>query len=217
MESKNLRLTLTLGSGVKRMEKGRPQKKLNGQRKYGGTALKNEEQSPLYIMAPTTAQKAAAARARANRHPQSKPSITPEITVENIAENLCLPSPIDVDDGCEDFDDCGYVGGVNVSLSDSESDYELSEDEWTESESESLAELEGDELEDNLQSLREEVQQLSVPSPYAEILKTKTTREWAAAESNRGLGYNGLSDRTGRRNAQKAREREEEQKNTRKS
>jgi hypothetical protein len=160
-------------------------------------------------MAPTKAQKAAAARARANRHPQ-KPSSSPKITFEIIAEDPpCLPSPIIVDDPEEDFDECGYAGGVNVS-SDSESDYEPSEDEWMDSDTESLAELEGDKLENNLRSLREETQQLSVPTPYAKILKKKTTKEWATAELCRGLGYNGLSDRTGRRNVQKAREREEE-------
>jgi hypothetical protein len=35
-----------------------------------------------------------------------------------------------------------------------ESDYPLSEDKWEDSDTESLAELEGDELENNLQSLR---------------------------------------------------------------
>lgn len=168
-------------------------------------------------MAPTKAQKAAAARARANRHPR-KPSPSPEITIEIIAEDLPRPpSPIIiVDDPEEDFDECGYAGGVNVS-SDSESDYEPSEDEWMDSDTESLAELEGDELENNLRSLREETQQLSLPTPYAEILKKKTTKEWTTAESCRGLGYNGLSDRTGRRRVQKAREREEERENAKKS
>jgi hypothetical protein len=104
-----------------------------------------------------------------------------------------------------------------VSWSDSESDYELSEDEWNDSETESLAELEGDELENNLQSLREEAQWLSMPTAYAEILKKKTTKEWAVAESHCCLGYNGLSDRTERRHVQKAREREEERKNAKKS
>jgi hypothetical protein len=165
-------------------------------------------------MAPTEAQKAAAARARANRHPQ-KPSPSPEITIEIIIEDPCPPSPLIVDDPEQDSDKCGYTGGVNVSWSDSESDYELSEDEWNDSETESLAELEGDELENNLQSLRDEDQWLSVPTAYAEILKKKTTKEWAAAESSRCLGYNGLSNRTGRCHVQKAREREEERKTQR--
>jgi len=93
-------------------------------------------------------------------------------------------------------------------------DHDL-EDEWEDSDTESnksLEELEGDELEHNLQSLREEVERLSVPTPYAEITKKKMAREWVDAESNHSLGYNGRSDRTGRRHAQKARAREEEQK-----
>jgi hypothetical protein len=80
---------------------------------------------------------------QANRHPQ-KTSLLPEIIIEIIAEDPCLPSPLIVNDPEEE---CGYTGGVNVSWSDSESDYELSEDEWNDSETESLAELEGDELE----------------------------------------------------------------------
>ena len=166
-------------------------------------------------MAPTKAQKAAAAQVRANRHPQ-KPSPSPKITIEIIAEDH-LPSPLIVDDPEQDLDECGYTGGVNVSWSDSESDYKLSEDEWNDSETESLAELEGDELENNLQSLREEAQWLSVPTAYAEILKKKTTKEWAVAKSSHCLGYNGLSDRTEHRRVQKAREREEERKNAKKS
>jgi hypothetical protein len=100
-----------------------------------------------------------------SRHPQSKPSITPELkTLLRIcACPVQLMSMMDrkpeilvtVDMSVESMSHCQTQ---RVSLSD----YELSEDEWTESESESLAELEGDELEDNLQSLREEVQQLSV-------------------------------------------------------
>jgi len=85
-------------------------------------------------------------------------------------------------------------------------DHDL-EDEWEDSDTESnksLEELEGDELEHNLQSLREEVERLSVPTPYAEITKKKMAREWVDAESNHSLGYNG--------HAQKARAREEEQK-----
>jgi len=86
-------------------------------------------------MAPTKAQKAVAARAWANRHPW-KPFPSPEITIEIIIEDPCLPSPLIVDDPEQDSDEWGYTGGVNVSWSDSESDYELSEDEWNDSETE---------------------------------------------------------------------------------
>jgi hypothetical protein len=63
---------------------------------------------------------------------------------------LCLPrqpSPLIVDDPEEDSNECGCTGGVIVSWSDSGGGCELSEDEWNDSETESLAELEGDELE----------------------------------------------------------------------
>jgi hypothetical protein len=97
-----------------------------------------------------------------------------------------------------------------VLWSDYESDYELSEDKWDDGETESLAELEGDELENNLQNLRQEAQWFSMPTPYVEMLKKKTMKEWTAAESSHCLGYNGLSNRTGCRHLQKAREREVE-------
>jgi hypothetical protein len=85
---------------------------------------------------------------------------------------MCLSNPIDVDDPGpgEDFNDsdsdCGYTGGVNVSCQQSglESHYEPSEDEWENSDTESLAELEGDELEQNLQNLRKEAKRLSAPT-----------------------------------------------------
>jgi hypothetical protein len=49
-----------------------------------------------------------------------------------------------------------------------ESYYE-SANEWEDSDIESLAELEGEELEQNLQSLREEVEQLSAPAPATSV------------------------------------------------
>jgi hypothetical protein len=106
------------------------------------------------------------------------PSIPPEI-IEIAVEDLSLSNLIDVNDLGEVFNNCGYTGGVNVLWSDLESHYDLEpvEDEWEDSDTESLAELEGDELEDNLWSLREEVEQLSVPTPYTKITKKKSARE----------------------------------------
>ena len=90
---------------------------------------------------------------------------------------------IDADDPGEDFDDCGYTGGVHVTVSsDSESLYELVEskqEDTQNSDAESLVELEGDKLKHNLQSLRlgVEVEQLSVSTPYSKIMKRKTAKE----------------------------------------
>lgn len=174
-------------------------------------------------MAATKAQKAAAARARANRHPkkQLQSLDTPsEIVVDLPCPSPVPPSsiprsPISIDDSDEDLDECGYNGGVNVEC---ESIYEPSDNESEYSDTESLAELDGNELEDNLVALRHELQELAVPTPYEEILRKRSAKEWATAESgNRGMGYNGLSGRTERRRAQQARKGEAQRAEAKKS
>lgn len=72
-------------------------------------------------------------------------------------------------------------------------------DKW--SDTESLAELEGDKLEANLQALRPglpdtSLQELEVTIAYKEIKGEKPAKTFADAEKNHGLGYNGLSRRT---------------------
>jgi hypothetical protein len=51
-----------------------------------------------------------------------------------------------------------------------------------------------------LQSLKEnlveELEMLAVPTPYQEVLQKLTMKDWKKAESNRGLGYSGNSERT---------------------
>ncbi|KAG1721391.1 uncharacterized protein EDB91DRAFT_1176340 [Suillus paluster] len=132
------------------------------------------------------------ARWTANTH-ISLPSRAP--SVADAAEND--------DEFMDSQSDCGYTGGVNVEVlsSDSESEYEpnTSESEW--SDGESLCELEGDGLEENLAALKAEVDALQQPAgfKFEKIMEEKTATEWKKAEQIRALGYNRHSDRTKRR------------------
>jgi hypothetical protein len=165
-------------------------------------------------------QKAAAARARANRHKPKHISPPTEIILEPPAVETSIDefgdlatNPIDVD---WEYD-CGYEGGVN--RDDSETEYQPgTSSEDSESDAESLDELSGDELEWNLQQQRELLVEVSVftrPTLYSHITNPKTTCQWAKAEKNRALGYNGQSGRSKRRKDKDARDREEFRKQAR--
>ena len=66
--------------------------------------------------------------------------------------------------------DCGYEGGVNFCLSKSDSfDY---------SDAESLEELEGEELEANLNELRAELKELPIHVKYDLLMELKTVKDW---------------------------------------
>jgi hypothetical protein len=155
-------------------------------------------------------QKLAAARARAHRH-KPKPNIPLTETIpesESFVDAVVdlATDPIDVDWQYN----CGYNGGVN--REDSETEYQpgTSSDE-SESGAESLDDLSGDELELNLQQQRERLAELAAlmrPTPYSQIRDPKTVHQWAKAEANRALGYNGQSGRTKRRKDKEARDRE---------
>jgi hypothetical protein len=71
--------------------------------------------------------------------------------------------------------DCGYTGRVNCLVSDSESsnsEYEPDSDEWSDAESdESLVELEGINLERNLDELRAEAAALHMLTKYEELTR----------------------------------------------
>jgi hypothetical protein len=102
--------------------------------------------------------------------------------------------------------DCGYEGGVNCEPSDDEYDPTTDSDEdW--SDDESLAELEGDELEANLHALREEAESLDAPTAFRQMMVPKDAGEWKKAEGNRALGYTKNSTRTQERRRKEARER----------
>ncbi|KAL1672218.1 hypothetical protein EV122DRAFT_255977 [Schizophyllum commune] len=115
-----------------------------------------------------------------------------------------------------------WDGTINHYLSDN------SDSEWTDSDSDSedtdsdlgeagedniATELRGEALLRNLQeeALRElpHILETDVPaSAYKTIMEKKTKSDWTKAEQNRGLGYNGLSDRTKCRREKDARDQE---------
>ena len=175
-------------------------------------------------------QKAAAARARANRH-KPKPSSPPiELTPAEIIPELSpaassidgfgnLTTNIDIDVIDVDWEsDCGYEGGVN--RKDSETEYQSESDNSESDYAESLDELSGDELEWNLERQREllaEVATLTKPTPYTQIMDSKTTHQWVKAEKNRKLGYNRQSGCSKRWKNKDARDREEYRKQARTS
>ena len=99
--------------------------------------------------------------------------------------------------------DCGYAGGVNCDWSDSDSEYD---EDYTDMES--LEDMDGDELDDNLQELKAELEDLFTPTKYDQIMEPKLTTDWKKAEQNRNLGYSGNSKRTRERRAKEARDRE---------
>ena len=101
------------------------------------------------------------------------------------------------DSGSGSDSDCGYIGGVSVEISESESKSEDWEDSDTdESDDKSLSELLGDDLDQNMAEIRAELEALQAPSMFAMMMEGKTQKQWKKVESDRGLGYNGLSDCT---------------------
>jgi hypothetical protein len=152
-------------------------------------------------------RKEAAARARAARHTCHENASDLKFNTEGNGSKLeAATLYVDLD-----FDDCGYTGGINhcFSSDDSESasDFEDLEDE--DSDDESLAEFEGDALEENLQELL--LLQVAFPAPtqYEQIVAPKTKKEWGRAEKKRSLGYNGHSKRTKQRREMEAHQRSE--------
>jgi hypothetical protein len=108
-------------------------------------------------------------------------------------------------------DECGWDGTVNhvpTSESDSDSDFEPGSSTDTESESDldiEVLDLEGEELLKSLGlRLEKELELLTMLTSYEKI-QDGAAQRWAKAETNRNLGYNGLSARTRCRQEQKAR------------
>ena len=98
---------------------------------------------------------------------------------------------------------------------DSETEYRPGTSSNEESNSKSLDEFSGDELEQNLQQqceLLSKATALMRPTPYSQITHSKTKAEWTKAEQNQALGYNGHSRHTMRQKDQEAREWDESHK-----
>jgi hypothetical protein len=165
-------------------------------------------------------KQAAAARARAARHPgnrsnsaqskKSKRSRAPvsRVSIDNpsmspAADIQCKPLFDDDPPGLPDRpdeesdSDCGYDGGVNHDGSDNETDA------WY-SDVESLCEFEGDELDSNLEMLKAAF--AADGDVFEDLMAKRTTMDWKKVEKRRSLGYNGQSVRRQQELAKKAKE-----------
>jgi hypothetical protein len=105
-------------------------------------------------------------------------------------------------DSGESDSDCGYEGGVDCDSSDDDSEQDFEEDQW--SDDESLAELEGDELDVNLSALHEEAKSWDAPNVFKQMMSPKDSNEWKKAEGNWALGYNKNSTDTQERRRKEA-------------
>ncbi|KAF8523849.1 hypothetical protein JB92DRAFT_3109853 [Gautieria morchelliformis] len=120
------------------------------------------------------------------------------------ARNYChINTTVDTDSDSN----CEYEGGVNCEPSD---DSATDGDEvW--SDDESLAELEGDELEANLCALRKKAESSDAPNAFKHMMSCKKLKDWKKIEANRAFGYTKGSTRTQARRRKEAQEREASQ------
>ena len=104
--------------------------------------------------------------------------------------------------------DCEYTGGVNCDVLDGLGAY-YSGSNSAFLGNESLAELEGEELVQNLRTLKaveltREAANADALTSYGKINTHKTAKEWQRAENVQSLGYNGQSTRTQERRRKNA-------------
>lgn len=149
-------------------------------------------------------------------------------------ESVSSPDPIETEvvdlqsDEEQEAEVTTWPGGVeNHDLWCSNSEYPSTEDglptEHGElalgSSEDEFSELEGEELVESLRRRQEhEADLVEEVSGYEKLANSRLTgREWRKAENSRKLGYNGLSARTKRFHAQKAREKEKVDAEMRKS
>ncbi|KAJ6576256.1 hypothetical protein B0H10DRAFT_1963606 [Mycena sp. CBHHK59/15] len=153
---------------------------------------------------------AAAAGARASRHPSSKegkrktPVQGPRHSIPDFPESE-LPDlePISDSDG---DNECSWDGGVNHIVSESEKDWKPAADEEGIGSDSDLSELEGPELVESLHhQLEREVAALARATPYEKINQPMSAKNWKKVEANRALEYTGHSERKKRRRAKEER------------
>jgi len=146
-------------------------------------------------------------KARTLRHSRANPFIPP---VKSDSEIEILEQPPTFSVAADsDVEVTQWMGGVNHNPDTDRSDsiWEVTEDELEE-----LTDEEGVYDEDDEQRLQlyeeHELRLLKQLTSWDEIMKPCTKKEWKQAESKRGFGYNGLSERRQRELRQKAREKE---------
>ena len=136
-------------------------------------------------------QKANAARARQAQQQKHAPTVTSASVFQRTSDSnengpTDVPKPIVLDFSSVDSE-CEYTSGVDVNDT-SDDEYEGSEEEMWSSENNldhSLIELEGKELDKNLQVLQVEVEaeiaQLAGPTAFERILRPVSADEWKKA------------------------------------
>ena len=149
-------------------------------------------------------------------------------------ESVSSPDPIEIEvvdlqsDEEQEAEATTWPGGVeNHELWGSDSEYSSTEEDLPtedgelimDSSEDEFSELEGKELVESLQRRQEhEAELVEEVTGYGKVASSRLTgTEWRKAESSRKLGYNGLSARTKRFHAQKAREKEKVDAEMRKS
>ena len=80
-----------------------------------------------------------------------------------------------------------------------DSEYEPDSDCSEDDDSESVVELEGDELEQNLSGLRKELKELAKQTPYEKVVAASSMSAEKWRKADRSLGYTGTSQRTHQR------------------
>lgn len=155
------------------------------------------------------AKRKAAARAREGRAKARLRALQTPTNLPTIHEGseaviiIDLDQSSDMGSDCEQDVACGYTGGVNYTWSDTESESSDTEGEgWADEE---LTDLE----EDDLPPVQPQLEQ-PLHTPSQTMFGQLSAQQWADAEANRALGYNGLSRRTQQRKDQKARKEHEE-------
>jgi hypothetical protein len=104
----------------------------------------------------------------------------------------------------DDTSDCDYTGGVNyISYSDEKDAWKSESSDSSHSnsdtESEEIGEMEGEELEKSLQALKVVIELHKAEDSILDALgKDMPGKAWAKAKSNRALGYSGNLGRSKR-------------------
>lgn len=176
---------------------------------------------------------AAAALARASRHPSSsshpssyQASSEPATADPDLSDAEDVPreqgkSPqsgnlipdfpeselSDLESVSDGENECSWDGGVNHIISDSDGDWESTGDGEGIGSDSDLSELEGPELVESLHSqLEREIAAFARATPYEKINQPMSAKDWKKVEANRALGYTGHSERTKRRRGKEERD-----------